>query len=214
MRDVVQKICKKLEPSGWYSALRIFLESSDFLDIIEELKRKVDVDKQRFCPALNIAFRFLEQVPVEKVKAVMLVDHIFNTLEEANGIPLRSGTNTYPDRTPLTLYRSIDDLHDHDSSKWVEQGVLLIPLSITCRIDGKPHKKLWAPIVMRLIEVINRNYSDVPWVLLGSNTFKYEEDIVSPHLRKLELYHPIQDRKWSQWINMLLKEQRKGEIKW
>jgi hypothetical protein len=212
IEEIISKINEKLKPSGWYDQLRIFLESDDFSDIIEELRKKVEEDKQRFCPALNTAFRFLEAVPFDKVKTIILIDFISNKLEQSNGICL-SIKKGDPDYTPYNIFRSINQDY-HDANKWAEQGVLILPLAITSRIEGKAHKKLWAPFILRIIEKINKQHSNVPWVFIGSDTWQYEEDVISTHIRKMELKNPIEDKEWSSWVNTILLEQKQTPIKW
>jgi uracil DNA glycosylase len=212
MQEIVKKINEKLKSSGWYDELRIFLESSDFSDIITELKKKVDVDKQRFCPGLGSAFRFLEEVPVNDVKTVLLIDYATNRLDRASGIVISSASGE-EDLQIAHLIKSTSDKVSN-SSNWVKQGVLVIPLCLTSRIDGKPHKKLWTPLVMRLIEVINKKHPHIPWVLIGNDTWKYEEDLISNHVRRMDFKIPIEDKEWGQWINGVLSSQKKAEINW
>jgi len=212
MQEIVKKINEKLKSSGWYDELRIFLESSDFSDIIAELKKKVDVDKQRFCPGLGSAFRFLEEVPVNEIKAVLLVDYANNSIDYASGVAISTkGLNS--DTLIAQFIRSGADKNT-SPDKWVQQGLLVIPLSLTSRIDGKAHKKLWTPLVMRLIETVNKKHPHIPWVLVGNETWKYEEDLISNHVRRMELKVPIEDKEWSKWINSILISQKKTEINW
>lgn len=214
MNEIIKRINEKLIPSGWYNELRIFLESSDFSDIIVELKRKVDEDKQRFCPALNTAFRFLEECPFEKVKSVILIDYACNRLDQADGVAL-STLDKFIDRPPTWLFQSIDESKFfYDVNSWMKQGMLIVPLSLTSRIEGRSHRKIWSPLIMRVIESINKKHSKVPWVLVGSDTWQYEEDIVSPYIRRLELKNPIDDRQWHQWVNEVLMGQKKAAITW
>lgn len=218
MQEIVQKINNDLKSSGWYEQLRIFLDSSDFSDIIKELKRKVDEDKQRFCPRIYSAFDFLKTIDYNKIKVVILTDYICNNIEQASGVPFSIKDAIY-DRTPITLYHSTNPPDnrrtDHNSTEWVKEGVLIIPLSLTTRINGKPHQKLWAPFTMRIIETVNKKYTNVPWVLVGSDTWKYEDDIASPYVRKLELRgNNISDKQWSQWVNSILSDQGKSTINW
>ncbi len=220
MQEIISKINSKLKDSGWYDALRIFIESSDFSDIIVELKRKVDEDKQRFCPALNTAFRFLEECPVDKIKAVILIDYSSNRYEEASGIPLslpddNSNRSLSPSSVPVCLFRSIDNnRYKYDVNAWVKQGILIVPLSLTSRIEGRSHKKLWSPLIMRIIEAVNRKNPNAPWLLMGDDCLKYQEDIVSPFVRHLELRNPVKDCDWSSWLNETFKSQNKPQIIW
>lgn len=217
MQDVAKKINNKLKASGWYDQLRIFLESSDFLDILKELKKKVDEDNQRFCPGLGNAFEFLESIDYSKVKGIIFTDYICNRIEHATGIPF-SLNEKIISMSPVAVYQSVDEKGKrgtHDVNNWVKEGVLVIPLALTTRIEGKAHFKLWEPFIMRIIEVINKKYSNVPWILMGSGTWKYEEDIISPHVRKVELRGmTISENQWSQWVNRILVEQGKPPINW
>ena len=213
MQEIIKKINERLKPTGWYDEMRIFLESSDFSSIIETLKKKVEVDKQRFCPGLGSAFRFLENIQYEKVKAVIVVEHTTNRLDQADGVPL-STLDEYYDSVPRTIFKSIDNVPTYDVLKWLEQGVLLVPLSLTSRIDGKAHKKLWQPFLMRIIEVVNKKEKNIPWVLLGTDSWQYEDDIASPYIRKVEIKKPMEDTNWASWINQVIGDHGRSPIKW
>jgi len=210
MQELVRKINDKLKLSGWYDELRIFLESSDFSDIIVELKKKVEIDRQRFCPGLNNAFRFLEAVQFNKIKLVILIDYSCNRLDQADGIPL-SSLDAFYDRSPLSIFKSIDDNH-HNVSDWNKQGVLVMPLALTSRIDGKSHKKIWERMIIRIIEVVNKRHSKIPWLLIGADTWKYEDDIASPNQRQMEFKSPMSDTQWPVWVNEKLKQIGKSPI--
>jgi uracil DNA glycosylase len=219
MQEIVKKINEKLKESGWYDQLRIFLESSDFLDIVKELKKKVEEDNQRFCPALSSAFDFLEIVPVGKVRAVMFTDYLCNKLEYVTGVPFLLNMPGNPElNEPGALCKSVDKKRKGGTyivKSWLDQGVLIVPLALTTRIDGKPHSKLWEPFIMRIIEVLNKKYPDIPWLFLGAGTWKYEEDIASPHVRKMQLKTvSISDTQWPQWANDILTAQGKPTINW
>ena len=214
MQEIVKKINDKLKPSGWYDQLRIFLDSSDFSDIIGQLKYKVEVEKQRFCPALNTAFRFMEESRFNKIRAVMFIDYACNRLEQADGVPLSAPDNNYLDRTPTYLFQSIDGKTSHDVNKWMQQGLLIMPLALTSRIEGKAHKKVWEPLLMRVIETVNKVYPKAPCLLVGTDAWKYEDDLVSPAIRRVDLKNPLEDREWHQWLNENLKAQGRAAIKW
>lgn len=215
MQELVQDINEKFKPSGWYNQLHIFFESSDFSNIIAQLKKKVDEDKQRFCPSLGRAFRFMKEVSPEEVKVIMLIDYISNRLDQSDGVALSTGRprQDFMDLGPIPIFQSIND-EKHNANNWVKQGVLILPLALTSRIGGKPHKKIWEPFIMRMIEAINTVNPYAPWLLMGSDTWKYEEDIKSPHTRRIELKNPLDDREWHQWVNNVLNRQRKGSITW
>ena len=212
MQEIVTKINEKLKSSGWYDELRIFLESSDFSDIITELKKKVEVDNQRFCPSLGKAFRFMEEVSCSKVKTVLLIDYAPNRLEYSDGIVLNS-PNKIIDPIQLNIVKS-SGRTTRKIDHWTEQGILMLPLSLTSRIEGKAHKKLWEPFIMRMLETINKKHPNIPWVLLGSDTWKYEEDIDSNYIKKIELKTPLAERDWANWIDECLSIQNKTSINW
>jgi uracil DNA glycosylase len=212
MQEIIRKINDKLKEGQWYDELRIFLESSDFSDIFVELKKKVDIDKQRFCPSLATAFRFMEDVPVNKIKAVLFIDYVPNKLEYSTGMVL-SNKGRHCEYIISEFLRS-STIKSPDPEKWVQQGLLVLPMSVTCRIDGKPHTKLWHPFVIRIIELINKTQPHVPWVLIGKDTWEYEENILSNHIRKTDFKLPFKDREWTQWINSVLISQKKQPVIW
>lgn len=212
-QEIVNKIKEKLKKNDWYDELRIFLESYDFAHIIEELKNKVEVDNQRFCPNIGKVFRFMEETSCSKIKTVLFIDYIPNKLQFSDGV-LLSSPSKIVDQVQIDIIKSIG-VHDQSNvENWMKQGVLIMPLSLTTRIEGKSHKKLWAPFIMRMLEAINKKHPNIPWVLLGSDTWKYEEDIDSNYIKKIELKSTVPERNWGNWINDALSIQGKPAIVW
>lgn len=211
MKDIVKKIGEKLVASGWYDKLRIYLNSCDFEDILKELKRKVNEENQRFVPALQHAFKFLELVPLQDIKVVILVDHINNKIEaDGGGLPLQKPAGTI--EQPLSyIHSSVGK--KIDCIEWCKQGVLTIPIALTARVEGKAHKELWNGFIMRLIEVINKHHDDIPWVLMGQETFQYENDIKSGVWTKMRIGKEM-DKGWTMWVNRILEANHQKPINW
>ena len=216
MKELAQKISNKLVESGWQKQLWMFLQSSDFLDILEQLKYKVDIEKQRFCPSLKDAFSFLELCPIDKIKAIIIVDYVDNKIHKDNIVPLMFKYQEENNKLVREVHRTLHDkkIKASRSIDWIQQGVLIIPLALTSRLDGKAHKKLWEPFIMRLIEVLNKKCFNVPWYLLGNDTFKYEEDILSTYIRKGDTRLVFNDYEWFNWINSIIIKHKKEPIDW
>jgi len=227
IKEIVGKINKKLEKSGWYEKMRLYLISEEFSGIVEKLKKFVDEDKRRFTPQLSIAFKWMELCPVDKIKAVILVDYVCPFIGYTDGIPMslpveHKEDGTVVKKTPSPILKDIfvslnqkgDYHHTSDLSHWCQQGVLIIPMAVTSEVDKKPMYKLWQPFLMRIIEAVNEHNPSVPWFLIGEKTFLYEDEIKSKYLRKAISWPKFEDVQWHEWINSILKSQKKKDIKW
>lgn len=211
-KDISKRIGEKLVESGWYDKLHIYLGSSDFTGIIQQLIDKVEVEKQRFVPSMGNMCNFLEKTPYNTLKAVMLLEYVNNKLQFADGLPL------HPDmKASNALLTAVYNSMDHytpNPEHMQRQGVLIIPLALTARMDGKPHKGLWQSFILRLIEAINKEYKDIPWILMGKECHQYAIDIKSPNIRKIVISRPMVDNQWDSWTNEVIRSQGKEEVSW
>jgi uracil DNA glycosylase len=71
LEEIKLKLIEKLQPSGWATKLRGFIQSSDFEKILNELYKQRSEGK-RFTPPLKYVFRAFEECPVDKLRVVMI----------------------------------------------------------------------------------------------------------------------------------------------
>lgn len=219
MNEIIEAIHERLKPSGWFDELRLFLVSAEFTDIITKLKKGVDEDKKRFTPPLKIAFRFLEECPVDKVKVLILGETLYTQLGQSDGIPFSCNSLSKPDSVLTPILESVGYTPETmksatDLKKWAKQGVLMIPIPITSIVDGNPQYKLWAAFISYLLDKVNRKHPNIPCILMGPKTHGYEEILDTPHVKKLFI-RPLRDHHncW-EYTNEILKKQRNGKINW
>ena len=85
LEEIKLKLIERLQPSGWATRLRGFLQSSDFDKILETLY-KMREDGKRFTPPLKYVFRAFEECPVDKLKVIMIGQDPYPQLNVADGL--------------------------------------------------------------------------------------------------------------------------------
>ena len=141
--NIKMEILNRLKPSGWYDIFRMFINSQEFDDILNDLKGKVD-NGFRFTPPFRDVFKAFELCPFDKLKAVILTsDGIIDSFGVYEGIPFSSGSPDYTFKTALrvgtavsnTVYNGgdekVSDKVKRGFSDWSKQGVLLLNTHLT-----------------------------------------------------------------------------------
>lgn len=222
-QEIIGKVQDQLNTCGWYDAMRFWWISSEFEKIINTLKEYIREGK-RWVPGAGKMFRWMKECPYDKVKVVIVVEDVSAFIEANTGIPLHMDPEKTPEgreikRKPLPLADELlrgivepDAEKSYNFLKWCKQGVLLVPLSPTCRISGAAHYQLWSPLYPRLWETINKK-GDIPIVLVKDRAISYEDHFSSSNIRKI-LYPIWKDKSWHIWVNDILKSQNKTPINW
>jgi len=191
--EIVDKIYKRLELSGWAEQLRFFLYSEDFYSIIDQLKLLKKQGKV-FVPKLSVMFRWLELCPVEELKVVIFTDMKSNTLTSHRGLSFHQEQyEGKKNRSAVGLTRLLFNTvrwsgapPPGDMVKWAEQGVLLFPLASTARLHGSQMIKTWEPFTQFMIEKLQEIDPLMPWVFYEWGTYRYLSSVHSPLVYKLE----------------------------
>ncbi len=71
IQEIKEKMYEKLKNSGWAEKLRIFILSSDFDKILENLL-DLTRENKRFTPPLKHVFRAFEECPYSDLKVVII----------------------------------------------------------------------------------------------------------------------------------------------
>lgn len=219
--EIASKIYRSLEKSGWGPILRLFLMDTAFLEIIDTLKLHTK-EGRVWLPGIKNMYRFLRECIYSKLKCVIMVNECSTFLDYNTGIPLhldpitRDGKtfNLKPSRTADNMLWSLGiprDQRVHSMLPYTAQGVLLLPVNPTCRMEGVAHKKLHDPLMFRIIEAINKK-GDIPIILLG-NVAEYEPYYTSANIRKIYTRY-WSDELWSQWANEKLLDIGMVPVKW
>lgn len=216
--EIIDKLCKKLNKSGWNAKLRKFWISREFEEIIEWLIHETE-EGRRWVPGFNDCLRFLVECPVKNIKCVFLVDRVSTLFELNDGIPLSSRTCKEPDKMVRDILQTIPGQSDNpkmitDMATWAKQGVLMIPTACSARLSKEGHYKVWEPFIAYLINRINHDHPELPWVTMGRRTMEWEDMIKTEKKKSLSF---VWLHKWPEmWtqVNEWIIENNQLEIDW
>lgn len=191
------KIIEKLTPSGWAVALRAFIDSRDFDEILKSLYDQ-SIDGKKFTPKLSQVFRALELCPWDKVKIVMLGQDPYYQLGVADGLAFSCSITGTAQKSLEEIFgelertvfegRSYD--RNPDLSRWAEQGILLINTALTTTI-GKPgqHQMLWQAFIVYLLDKLVWEKPGIAYVFFGRTAQDFM-DMVPENNYKIKVVHP------------------------
>jgi len=225
--QIKEKLGEYLKGTGWDEELKYYWASSEFDNSIETLCQMVK-EKKLFTPSIKEMFRFLKECPFSTIKTVIFIDDPCNDFIHS-GIPFSQKTENMgkPDFPKHENHRvnHRDDIKmflgelaskpefNFDLTRWCHQGVFMFPYTPSCRLEGNPHFELWRELRIRILDLLNVKYPNIPWVLTGERTIKMEDNIDSRYIIvvpkwKKQSYH------WYDKINEYLKNNKKKPIKW
>ncbi len=217
IEGVIGNISKSLESSGWGAVMRPFLISPDMEEIIKQLV-KIKEEGEFFCPTMQKMFRWMQVCPVEKVKVIMLTDLTNNLIHLNSGIPMYIDRKETPYMKPSRLQQEIYDTikkgYIADIMSWCDQGVLLVPLSLSATVEGIKHNHMWKPFIAYLICKINELYPDIPVMIIGKSAAGYRDMFNSKYTRSMHLWPNLESNQIWRWSNSVLVKQGKPAIKW
>lgn len=180
--QISAKIKEILKDSKWDSILRPFMNTREFDDIFKKLIEQVDLGF-RFTPPLKTVFKAFEVCPYDKVRMVIVSDQPSMFITQSDGLALSCSVTKKPDlkltqvfnAINLTVYDGKREEMDPDLSRWANQGILLLNVSLTSRIDksGK-HYEIWRSFMNFFIEQLNFYRPEVSWIFIGKEANKYE----------------------------------------
>ena len=180
---------------------------------------------QNFLPSSKLIFKSLEVDP-DDVKVVIVGQDPYPNSEHAMGlafsVPAEVGVlpaslkNIYKElEADLGIIRENGDL-----SAWLEQGVLLLNMSLTVLPNetGSHSKIGWQVITQQIIsDVAKRGAVAVLWgreAQLMSKYFALEDQFIAPHPSPLSVYRGFYGSKPFSKVNSRLVEKGLTPIKW
>lgn len=227
MVETRDNIVKYLKGSGWDIELYHYWQSEQFLYVLEQLKELSD-DGKHFVPKLKNVFAWMKLCPFDKIKVLMLVDDWGYTLNR-QGVPYscdmtKMAKEEFRPDVKICNRHDIKEfvkpliaehgVFDYNLERWCKQGVLMIPLSPTCRLEGKPHYRIWSQFINRVIEAVNGTYKDLPAMLTEKATWSYEDQIESKYTILYTGYPKCSDENWPGKLNKVLSDRNEKVIKW
>jgi|LakMenEpi03Aug12_release.lakeMendotaPanAssembly.Ray.scaffolds.fasta_scaffold02505_19 uracil-DNA glycosylase len=192
IQDTKTKLIAKLQESGWGDVLKLFLNSTDFEQVIQKLYDEVTMDR-RFTPGLKYVFRAFEQCAWSKTKVVIIGQDPYFTPGVADGIAFSCGITGKAQPSLKYMFNALGSHEqDPDLTRWANQGVLLLNSALTVQMN-KPgtHYGIWKDFLIFVIDQIRAKKDDVLFVLLGKQAETFREYIESPILGASAYQHPI-----------------------
>lgn len=136
----------------------------------------------QYFPQKENVFRVFE-MPVDKVKVVILGQDPYPNLGDAIGLSFVNGTN----KTPASLRNIIKELEDEGYTKpdihsWEEQGVFLLntALTVECGNAGS-HLAYWEPFTQSVIKYLSYTNPCI-WLLWGRKAQDFKRFIYNPYI--------------------------------
>ena len=197
LEEIKLKLIERLQPSGWATRLRGFLQSSDFDKILETLY-KMREDGKRFTPPLKYVFRAFEECPVDKLKVIMIGQDPYPQLNVADGLAFSCSLTQKPQPSLKNIFEAIEHtIHedfpthqDPDLKRWANQGVLLLNSALTCQVDKVgSHYAVWQEFIAYVMDILNYTDSGLIFVLMGKQAQELE-GLIGEHHHVLKTTHP------------------------
>lgn len=231
LEEVRLKLYNNLKESGWGDKLKTFILSSDFMNILIELKSDSQI-KRNFTPKIKYIFRAFEECPYNKLKVVLIGQDPYPYHNTADGILFSCSLKGIPESSLKYIFKEInttvynDPLKEHnpDLARWSNQGILGISTSFTTLFNKiGAHHELWRPFINFLIDTLNIDNPDLIYVFIGKRTQEWIHFLPDDAI-KFSCTHPAsgsfdKDNCWDSGdifnkINHALAEQKKQEIIW
>ena len=199
LEEIKLKLIEKLQPSGWATKLRGFIQSSDFEKILNELYKQRSEGK-RFTPPLKQVFRAFEECPVDKLKVVMIGQDPYPHFGVADGLAFSCSNTGKPQPSLKNIFEAIDltvnttkfplEEHNSDLTRWANQGVLLLNSALTCQVDKVgSHYSIWQEFIAYVMDILNYTDSGLIFVLMGKQAQELE-GLIGEHHHVIKVSHP------------------------
>lgn len=210
IEEIKQKFYQKLLPSGWGRVLKSFIFSGDFDKIILQLVQKSN-SGDRFTPIFKDLFRTFEECPYSELCLVIVAQEPHHEINVADGLAFSSKKIPY---TPLALSLLLQEVNktvydnrresvDGDLSRWSNQGILLLNVSLTTTIGkaNAAHFDIWKPFMSYLFDWLNKYNNGLVYVFMGRKAQEWESFINDSNTKFLTT-HPVigaysRDKTWN-----------------
>ncbi len=188
----------KLEQS-WKEALKDEFNKSYFSDLVNFVKSEYQSKKGNIFPKGDQIFRALNVCPLSNVKVVILGQDPYPTRGNAHGLCFSVEENVRPfPKSLVNIFKEIEaDLRipfpeNGSLVRWAEQGVLLLNAVLTVE-EGKPEshaRKGWEQFTDAVISAVNKNNSQVVYLLWGSKAQEKAAQVDTKNNLLLKTVHP------------------------
>jgi uracil-DNA glycosylase len=224
-----EQIYKKLEPTGWNTALRMFIKSNEFITLIDKLKEEVVLDK-RFTPTFKYVFKAFEECHYNDTRVIILGQDPYPQINVADGLAFSCSMQNKAEKQLEHIHSAIQKTVENAQPSvnnlqyLADQGVLLLNTALTTQI-GKPgtHQEYWKPFMAHLLDYIRMDNPNIVYLLLGKKA-EFWEDLIDQPDNVVKASHPASaayaaKHEWDcnncfNKVNEILASQELPKINW
>ena len=218
-----ERIYKKLEPTGWNTALRMHIKSNQFIALLDNLKNEVNLNN-RFTPTFKNVFNAFENSSYDNTTVILLGTEPYLKIQESDGLAYSCSRLVRPKTSLVNIQKAITEsipnaLSKSNSLKYLaDEGVLLLNSSLTGQISKtNKHKEYWKPFIAHLLDHLNSNKPNMVYLLLGEEA-QFWEDLIENTNNIVKAPDPS-ITPWNyndcfNKVNEILVSQALPEIKW
>ncbi len=185
----------KIEES-WKKRLSGEFEKEYFVKLTDFVRNEYNT--QLAFPPAGLIFNAFNLCPFDKVKVVIIGQDPYHNVGQAHGLcfSVQDGTDFPP--SLINIFKELNkDLgvpipESGNLTRWAEQGVLLLNAILTVRAhEACSHQgKGWETFTDSVIDLINRERSNIVFMLWGAYAQKKGENIDSSRHFVLKSVHP------------------------
>jgi len=173
-------------PYGWEK----FFADPEIWHMLETISAQLTEEVKKgetIYPPLHQVFRALYEVPLEKVKTMVVGQDVYHSPPGAAiGLCFSVGPSAVKSNginpSLMSIYREMancgfERVQDGDLTHWARGGgILMLNAALTVE-HGMPesHLHIWYDFTERLIAYVNANTENIVWLLFGSKAQKYHK---------------------------------------
>ncbi len=182
--------------TGWKSVLKDEFDKEYFNNLAQFVKE--EYKKTTVYPPAGLIFNAFNLCPFSDVRTVIIGQDPYHGPGQAHGLcfSVRDGVGFPP--SLINIFKEIElDLGlsrpaSGNLERWARQGVLLLNATLTVRahLAGSHQKKGWEQFTDSVISVLNREKSNIVFLLWGAYAQKKGENIDRNRHLVLESVHP------------------------
>jgi uracil-DNA glycosylase len=181
LRDL---LLPQLKVGGWYDHVRLYINSSAFLKVLEVLINEIQ-DGYRVTPMFKHLFSAFANCPYDQTKVVIHTHMLPEYALHCDGMAFSRSLTKRPDTTLKYIFDELK--RDNPKHKgvcnlkpWAEQGVLLLSSAFTTNIGIKnAHLELWKPLQNELFDIFKHNMQEVVFVFVGKEVWHRADNLHS-----------------------------------
>lgn len=187
IKPIQEKLVGILTDAGWRDKLKTFVLAGEMEVILQELYL-CSQNKQRFVPQVKDIFNCFKECPYEALKVIIVGSEPYDIITPEGGVLATGLAYSHKDvlynkqSMPVNKYlreAAGDESANSDLIRWANQGVLLLPVSLTRVLNSKRSQALlYQPFISFVLDMLNSVNQGLIFVFIGDQAKEYR-DIIS-----------------------------------